>query len=99
MTKNILLVRHGRSEHKHAGWVDLAGFVREAYEAAGIDGQDRPPAALMALASASGIVAASPALRAVQSAKLLEPEREIMTSPLLGEMELTPPNFGQCASR
>jgi len=97
MAKNILLVRHGRSAHKHVGLLDRAGFVRwrEAYEAAGIDERDRPPVALLGLASASGIVAASPAPRAVQSATLLSPGRNITTSPLLAETELAPPNIGQ----
>src|SRR4051794_344910 len=95
MATNILLVRHGRSAHRQTGFLGLAEFVRwrEAYEAAGIDERDRPPAALQALASSSGIIVASPALRAVQSAGLLDPGRDIPTSPLLRELELAPPNI------
>ena len=87
----IVLVRHGRSAHVHVGAIDLAGFHRwrEAYEAAGIDEDDPPPAELKALAANAGIVVASEAPRAVQSAALLVPS--FVTSPLLGELELAPP--------
>ena len=92
--QTILLVRHGRSAHVHSGFVDRAAFDRwrEAYESAGIDERDQPPAALKALASTSAITVASTAPRAVQSAELLDPERDIPASPLLRELDLVPPN-------
>lgn len=95
MPQQILLVRHGRSAHVQRGSVDLAGFLRwrEAYEAAGIDEHDQPPVTLKAFASASGIVVASTAPRAVHSAQRLDPEREVTASPLLQELELVPPNI------
>jgi phosphohistidine phosphatase SixA len=91
----IFLVRHGRSAHVHRGLVDLAGFARwrEAYEAAGIDERDQPPPELTALAATSGILVSSPAARAMQSARRLDGEREITTSPLLEELELAPPGL------
>jgi broad specificity phosphatase PhoE len=89
----IVLVRHGRSAHVHAGWIDLQGFHRwrEAYEAAGIVVGETPPPELRALAERAGAVIASNAPRAIESARLLAPEREVITSPLLREMDLSPP--------
>jgi len=94
MQQQIVLVRHGRSGHVHKGWIDVAGFGRwrEAYEAAGIDEQHQPPPELKDLASASGLIVASDAPRAIQSAKMLDPRRDITTSPLLQELTLAPPN-------
>jgi hypothetical protein len=93
MEQTILLVRHGRSAHVHRGFIDVAGFHqwRAAYEAAGIDEQDRPPAALKDLARESGITVASTAPRAMRSAMLLA--QNITTSPLLEELELLPLNI------
>ena len=91
----IALVRHGRSAHVYAGWIDLAGFHRwrEAYEAAGIDEREEPPPELRALAANSGIIVAGEAPRAIESARLLDPQRHVQTSPLLHELELVPPNI------
>ena len=93
MAAEILLVRHGRSAHVHAGWIDLQGFHRwrEAYEAAGILAGEVPPPELRVLAERAGAVAASDAARAVESARLLAPERDVLTSPLLRELDLPPP--------
>jgi broad specificity phosphatase PhoE len=79
----IILVRHGRSGHVHSGWIDGATFLRwrEAYEAAGIDSEDVPPRELSAAALGSGVLAASVARRAIESAKALAPGREVLTSP------------------
>lgn len=89
----IHLVRHGRSAHVHAGWIDLAGFHRwrESYEAAAIVENETPPAALIGIASTARVVAASSAPRAIASAKLLRDD--IVVSPLLHELELRPPNL------
>lgn len=93
MEQQIFLVRHGRSAHVHRGFIDHAGFHRwrAAYEAAGIDERDQPPAPLKALAATSGIIVASTAPRAVHSAMLLAPH--VTPSPLLAELELAPPNI------
>ena len=94
-TNTIVLVRHARSAHVHTGLIDLAGFHRwrEDYESAGIDARHEPPPSLRAIANESGILAASTARRANESAKLLAPDRTISTSPLLTELELLPPNL------
>jgi broad specificity phosphatase PhoE len=96
MSETIVLVRHGRSGHVHSGWIDAVAFRRwrEAYEAAGIDPDDVPPPDLQALAASSGILVASTARRAVESAKALAPGREVFPSPLLEELELSAPGLG-----
>ena len=89
----IHLVRHGRSAHVHAGWVDLAGFHRwrESYEAAAIVDGETPPRSLIAIAEDAGLIVASDAPRAIASAKLLR--EEVVVSPLLRELDLRPPNL------
>ncbi|HEX6898764.1 MAG TPA: hypothetical protein VF789_03580 [Thermoanaerobaculia bacterium] len=93
MAAEIVLVRHGRSAHVHAGWIDLQGFHRwrEAYEAAGIVAGETPPPELRSVAERAGAVVASDAPRAIESARLLAVDREVITSPLLREMDLPPP--------
>jgi broad specificity phosphatase PhoE len=93
VTRRIVLVRHGRSAHVHRGWMDIDGFRewRTRYEAAGIVAGELAPPELVTLAASSGIVVASDAPRALESARLLAPQREIASSPLLREMELSPP--------
>lgn len=93
----IALIRHGRSGHVHTGWIDVAGFHRwrEAYEAAGIGAREVAPEALRQLAATSGVIAASDARRAIESAALLAPGREIVLSPLLAELALPPPALGR----
>ncbi len=93
----IVLVRHGRSAHVHSGWINHAGFLRwrEAYEAAGIDANDAPPRELQEVAAAAGVIVASDSPRAIQSATVLAPGAAVVTSPLLRELELTPPNLGR----
>ena len=95
----IALVRHARSAHVHAGWVDAAGVRawRDAYEAASIAAGERVPAELAALAAAADVVAASDAPRAVASARLLAPGREVLVSPLLRELDLHPPSLAGLA--
>ncbi|HUR80075.1 MAG TPA: hypothetical protein VM733_04885 [Thermoanaerobaculia bacterium] len=86
--RTIVLVRHGRSAHVHTGWVNVAEFRRwrEAYEAAGIVDDERPP-----MMTDGGVVVASTAPRAVQSARLLRDE--VIVSPLLRELDLEPPHI------
>jgi hypothetical protein len=92
----IALVRHARSSHVHAGWIDAAGFRawREAHEAAGIQEGERVPDPLEALASRADLIVASDAPRAIATARLLAPGREIVISPLLRELDLECPNLG-----
>jgi broad specificity phosphatase PhoE len=93
--RTIILVRHGRSAHVHAGWIDHSGFLRwrEAYDAAGIDARETPPRELQEMARQAGVVVASDTARAVESARLLAEGREVVLSPLLREFTLAPPNL------
>jgi broad specificity phosphatase PhoE len=92
-----VLVRHGRSAHVHAGWVDIHGFRRwrEAYEAASLSAGEQPPAALVALGGSADLVVASDAPRAVASAERLVAKGPVQTSPLLRELDLDAPSLGQ----
>jgi broad specificity phosphatase PhoE len=94
--RRIVLVRHGRSAHVHAGWLDHAGVRRwrESYDAAGIDAREEPPGALRAMAAGAGMIVASDARRTIESARLLAPEASVAVSPLLREFELAPPRLG-----
>lgn len=90
--RRILLVRHGRSAHVHAGWIDVDGFRRwrEQYEAAGIVPDEVAPPALQELAKSAGAIVTSDLPRAIESARLLAPSAEITISPLLRELALVP---------
>ena len=93
----IALIRHGRSAHVHTGWIDAAGFRewRASYEAAGIDPEHRPPEELQQLAARAGLVVASDTPRAIASAHLLAPGRELVTSELFRELDLLGPQLGR----
>jgi broad specificity phosphatase PhoE len=93
----LSLVRHGRSSHVHtSGWVDATGVGawRDAYEAAGIREDEEAPGSLAALAAQADLVACSDAARAIESARRLIGEREILVSPLLRELDLHCPRLG-----
>jgi broad specificity phosphatase PhoE len=92
----IALVRHGRSSYVHAGRIDAAGFRawREAYESAGVLENERVPPHLKRWAERAGLMLSSDAPRAVASARLLAPGREIIVSPLLRELDLRAPDLG-----
>jgi broad specificity phosphatase PhoE len=95
--RRLHLVRHGRSAHVHAGWIDATGFRawRVAYEAASIRDDERVPSDLQQLATGADLVVASDAPRAVASARLLAPPgKEVMVSPLLRELDLEGPSMG-----
>jgi broad specificity phosphatase PhoE len=85
--KKIVLVRHGRSAHVQTGWIDSDGLQRWrlAYDEAGITDREPPPAALRAMAEGAGVLAASDLPRALASAAMLAPGRDVVVSPLLRE--------------
>jgi broad specificity phosphatase PhoE len=95
MRSEIFLIRHGRSAHVHTGWIDVHGFHRwrEAYEAAGILPTEAPPHEVRELAQRAGVLVSSDAPRAIGSALLLAQGREVITSPLLRELDLPPPSL------
>lgn len=92
----VALVRHGRSSHVHTGWIDATGFRawRAAYESAGICEGERVPRPLAQLVARAGLVLSSDAPRALASARLLAPDREVIVSPLLRELDLEGPALG-----
>lgn len=94
--RRLVLVRHGRSAHRHNGWVAIEGFRRwrEAYEAAALREGERPPAELVALGAAADLVVSSDAPRAVASAQLLVARGPVEISPLLRELDLEAPALG-----
>lgn len=93
--RRLALVRHGRSAHVQPGWLDAAGFRawRAAYEAAGIRADERAPVELAALGRAARHVLSSDAPRARESARSLAPERDIVQSALLRELDLHAPQL------
>jgi broad specificity phosphatase PhoE len=93
----IVLVRHGRSAHVQAGWLDAAalhGWLT-AYDAAGLAPDQAAPTALRELALTAGRIVTSDLPRAVESAALLAPGVEILQSPLLREPPLHIPALGR----
>jgi broad specificity phosphatase PhoE len=97
VARRIVLVRHGRSAHVQVGRVDSEGFRswRRAYEAAGIATGEQAPADVAELAAGAQLVVASDAARAVESARLLSPGRELIASPLLRELDLDCVSLGR----
>lgn len=94
MESCIVLIRHGRSAHRHReGWVDAEGVRRwrESYDVAGIDPDDAPPLALMNQVARAHVIVASDLPRATISAYRLAPGRHIITSSLLRETVLDIP--------
>ena len=94
MTHRVILIRHGTSAQPRSGWTNHAGMVRwrEAYDAATI--ADGPTDDLRASVANCACLAASDMRRAIDSAKALDGDRSIVTSPLVRELSLTPPNLG-----
>lgn len=90
----LLLVRHGRSAHVHAGGLlDRSGVERwrDAYDEAGIATHTHPPTALKEEVAASHGIVASDLPRAIASAALLAAGREVTISPLFREVPLLIP--------
>jgi broad specificity phosphatase PhoE len=81
----------------HTGLLNTEQFRRwrEAYEAAGIAADEIPPPELCTTALNADVLIASDAPRAIASANLLAPGREVVISPLLRELELSPPDLGR----
>lgn len=96
MTTRILLVRHGRSAHRHDGrWMHaerVADYDR-GYDAAGILDDDVPPPELVEIATHADTLVASDLRRAVESARRMAPGRDPIVLPLLREIGLEPPRW------
>lgn len=95
-TARIHLVRHGRSAHVHReGWIDVDGVDRwyEAYDRAGIDPDDPPPATLLELGRRAGAIVASDKPRTTASAEVLAAGAAVIRSPDLREIVLQVPRW------
>src|SRR6185436_11512114 len=96
MTARIVLVRHGPSAHlQRGGFVDRSAVERwrDAYDAAGIRADCRPPVALVETAADATHIIASDLPRAVESAERLAPQRAVWLSELLREIPLAIPRW------
>ena len=96
MPATIHLVRHGHSALVHDGrWMRADGVPRyeAAYNAVGIRPDSQPPAALLEMARRATVLAASDMVRAIESARRLAADRDLVVSPLLRELELEPPQW------
>ncbi len=93
----IALVRHARSAHIQSDWITAAGFRAwlEEYESAGIAADQFVPGDVAELAQRAGAVVSSNAPRALATARLLAPDREIVVSPLVAELPLDAPKLGR----
>jgi broad specificity phosphatase PhoE len=90
----IILVRHGRSSHHHTGlWLNSEGVRRfeDAYNAAGIRDDSTPSPELIAVTARAEVLAASDMLRAIVSARRLDPAREPHVVAALREITLDVP--------
>jgi broad specificity phosphatase PhoE len=74
-------------------WIGHAAFARfiDDYQAAGLDRDNRPPAELFDLVSGARRVFSSDLERSSQSARLLLPNAEIVSTPLFTEAPLASP--------
>jgi broad specificity phosphatase PhoE len=90
VSREIVLVRHGRSAHVETEWIDVDGVRRwmRDYDAAEIALEQVPPPELVALVASSARLLTSDLPRAVASATLLAAGREIVHVPLLRETAL-----------
>jgi broad specificity phosphatase PhoE len=91
----LILVRHGPSSLHTRGLFDHDGVVRwqEAYDVAGIKAVVHPPAVLLQMAAGATHILASDLRRAVESAEVLAPGREIQLSDTLREIHLPVPRW------
>jgi len=91
-----VLVRHGRTTARNAGWLDSAGVAAwlDDYAHAGLAENDVPPESLRVLAASAGIVVASDLPRARASAERLVVADAVVVSKLLRETPLLIPALG-----
>jgi broad specificity phosphatase PhoE len=96
MSTRIVLLRHGRSAHVAAGWLDADAVRRwfADYDLAALAHDERPPEHARALVREVGCVVASDLPRARASAALLLPDGPpARESPLLREVAMPVPTW------
>lgn len=91
----IILVRHGRSGHVHTGRIDVEGYRLwiAAYDAAELAPGEAPTSELRRMAAVAGAIVTSDTPRAHATARLLDPGRDPILSPLLRETALPVPDW------
>lgn len=91
----IVLIRHGKPHievaptHSHHGFRDYI----DAYEAAGLDPAEAPPAELQDLVGELASIYTSDRKRSHESAKALAPNAELIADPLFVEAPLASPRI------
>lgn len=89
----IVLIRHGRPDMGRSRWIGHAAFARfiDDYQASGLDGTHPPPPELIELVRPARLIFASELQRSIESAHMLRPGGEIMSTPLFTESPLASP--------
>lgn len=89
----IVLIRHGRPDMGRSRWIGHAAFARfiDDYQASSLDGTHPPPAELVDLVRPARLIFASELQRSIESAHMLKPGGEIMSTPLFTESPLASP--------
>lgn len=91
----IVLIRHGKPDIPKGRWIGHRNFQNyiEAYERAGLDAANPPPAWLVELTLKARRVFASDRPRAQESAKALAPHADLMPDALFMEAQLKSPKL------
>ena len=89
----IVLIRHGRPDMGRSRWIGHAAFARfiDDYQASSLDGTHPPPDDLVELVRSARLIFASELQRSIESAHMLKPGGEIMSTPLFTESPLASP--------
>jgi broad specificity phosphatase PhoE len=92
---SIVIARHGRPHADRSVRIDHSGYRDwwAAYNLARLHPEEQPPPALIALAAKADLIYASTMPRAIHTANLAAPGREIITDPVFVEAPLPPPPF------
>ena len=89
----IVLVRHGRPAMGRSRWIGHAAFAAyiDDYQAAGLDQGSAPPDELLAEVKGIKRVFTSELQRSIDSARVLLPKAELVSTPLFTESPLASP--------
>src|SRR5688572_32425759 len=84
---SIVIARHGQPHADRTVRVDRRGYRAwwADYDRAGLHPDEKPPAALLALAGKSDVIFASTLPRAIHTAQMLAGGRDISTDPVFVE--------------
>lgn len=90
---SIVIVRHGRPHADRDVRIDHHGYREwwRGYDLARLHPDEKAPEPLMRLAENADVIYASTLPRAIHTAQLLAPGRELLTDPVFVEAPLPPP--------